>query len=96
MPEVGLAIGVEKRLYARIEREWLYWYDENGIRYLTATERANAMEAKRKESEARRADAEYQRAEIELAAKVAAQQENNILRERLRALGIDPDVIDPP
>jgi Uma2 family endonuclease len=95
MPEIGLAIGVERRLYARIEREWLYWYDENGIRYLTATERANAMEAKRKESEARRADAEYQRAEIELAAKVAAQQENNILRERLRALGIDPDVIDP-
>jgi hypothetical protein len=87
MPEVGLAIGAERRLYARIEREWLYWYDENSIRYLTATERANAMEAKRKESEARRADAE-------LAAKVALQQENNILREHLRAFGIDPDAID--
>jgi hypothetical protein len=84
MPEVDLAICAERRLYARIEREWLYWYDENNVRYLTATERANAMEAKRKESEARRADAEH---------KIAVQQENNILRERLRALGIDPDSI---
>jgi hypothetical protein len=62
MPEVGLAIafgaseaiGAERRLYARTEREWVYWYDENNVRYLTATERANAMEAKRKESEDRR------------------------------------------
>ncbi len=103
MPEVGLAIGAERRLYARVEREWLYWYDENSIRYLTATERANAMEAKRKESEARRAaeeteraDSEHQRAETELAARVAAQQEIELLRERMRALGIDPDAIDSP
>jgi hypothetical protein len=86
MPEIGLAIGAERRLYARIEREWLYWYDENNVRYLTPTERANAMEAQRKESEARRA-------EIELAGRIAAQQEIDILRERLRALGVDPDSI---
>jgi Uma2 family endonuclease len=86
MPEIGLAIGAERRLYARIEREWLYWYDENNFRYLTPTERANAMEAKRKESEDRRA-------EIELAGRIAAQQEIDILRERLRALGVDPDSI---
>jgi hypothetical protein len=85
MPEVGLAIGAEQQVYEYAERELLYWYDENNVRYLTPTEKS-AMEAKR-------ADAEYQRAEIELAAKVAAQQEVNLLRERLRALGIDPDSI---
>jgi hypothetical protein len=31
--------------------------------------------------------------DAELATRVAVQQENNILRERLRALGIDPDSI---
>jgi Uma2 family endonuclease len=85
MPEVGLAIGAEQQVYGYAERELLYWYDENNVRYLTPMEKS-AMEAKR-------ADAEYQRAEIELAAKVAAQQEVNLLRERLRALGIDPDSI---
>jgi hypothetical protein len=88
MPEVGLAIGAEQQVYGYADRELLYWYDENNVRYPTPTEKSVI--------EAKRADAEYQRAEIELAAKVAAQQEVNLLRERLRALGIDPDAIDPP
>jgi Uma2 family endonuclease len=79
MPEVGLAIGAEQQVYGYAERELLYWYDENNVRYLTPTEKS-VMEAKR--------------ADAELAARVAVQQENNILRERLRALGIDPDSID--
>jgi Uma2 family endonuclease len=107
MPEIGLAIGAEKRVYGINEREWLYWYDENGVRYLTPTEksaeeakradaeaRKAAEEAKRADTEARKAAEEAQRADAELAARVAVQQENIILRERLRALGIDPDSID--
>jgi Uma2 family endonuclease len=73
MPEVGLAIGAEQQVYGYAERELLYWYDENNVRYLTPTEKS-VMEAKRAD---------------------AVQKENNILRERLRALGIDPDAIDP-
>jgi Uma2 family endonuclease len=78
MPEIGLAIGAEKRVYGGIEREWLYWYDEDGGRYLAPVERA---------------DAEAQRADVAMAARMAIEQENNALRQRLRDLGLDPDSI---
>jgi Uma2 family endonuclease len=116
MPEVGLAIGAEQQVYGYAERELLYWYDENNVRYLTPTEksaiaatRADAeakkaaeeteradAEAKKAVEETERANVEHQRAEIELAARVAAQQEIELLRERLRALGVDPDSITSP
>jgi hypothetical protein len=40
MPEIGLAIGAERQFQGTQEREWLFWYDENGVRYLTPIERA--------------------------------------------------------
>jgi Uma2 family endonuclease len=70
MPEIGLSIGSEQRLYRRSHREWLFWYDRNKLRYPTPTERAEAA----------------------IAAQTAAEQENIALRQRLRDLGIDPDV----
>jgi Uma2 family endonuclease len=39
MPEIGLGIGYERENYAGVTREWLYWYDEDGKRYLTPNER---------------------------------------------------------
>jgi hypothetical protein len=85
MPEIGLAVGAERRVYVGIEREWLYWYDENDVRYPTPVERA--------EAEYQRAETVSQQVENEMAARIAAEQENHALRERLRALGIDPDAI---
>jgi Uma2 family endonuclease len=41
LPEIGLALGYEQGEYIAWVREWLYWYDESGDRYLTAEERAN-------------------------------------------------------
>jgi Uma2 family endonuclease len=38
MPEVGLGIGRFQRVIDGLEREVLYWYGENGDRYLTADE----------------------------------------------------------
>jgi Uma2 family endonuclease len=38
LPEVGLAIGCERQQYDRTNREWLYWYDEAGLRYSTPGE----------------------------------------------------------
>ena len=38
MPEIGLGIGAERLAYINKEREWLCWYDEQGIRYLTPSE----------------------------------------------------------
>jgi Putative restriction endonuclease len=48
MPEVGLGIGVERIRYVGGEREWLLWYNEQGVRYPTPTELV-AIEKKRSE-----------------------------------------------
>jgi Uma2 family endonuclease len=85
MPEIGLAIGVAKQTYRNRERDWLFWYDKNQMRYPTPTERA--------EAEATLAKAASERADIATAAQVATEQKNNALRQRLRELGIDPDSI---
>ncbi len=92
MPEVSLGIGAEERVYGGRKREWLYWYDQNNVRYLTPTERAK-REIKRAEREATRAEQEATRAEQETIARLAAEQEIMLLRQRLQDLGIDPDSI---
>ena len=38
MPEIGLGIGCERRIYGNWEREWLYWYDRDNVRYPTTEE----------------------------------------------------------
>ena len=44
LPEVGLGIGTERGTYQGITREWLYWYDEQGVRLPTPEERATVAE----------------------------------------------------
>ncbi|MDJ0733504.1 MAG: Uma2 family endonuclease [Nostocaceae cyanobacterium] len=44
LPEVGLAIGNQEGTFQGITRDWLYWYDENSVRYFTPEERANIAE----------------------------------------------------
>ncbi|HAG85420.1 MAG TPA: hypothetical protein DCL61_30810 [Cyanobacteria bacterium UBA12227] len=39
LPEINLGIGAERGTYQGINREWLYWYDQQGKRYLTPEER---------------------------------------------------------
>jgi Uma2 family endonuclease len=41
LPEIELALGYEYGEHIAWNREWLYWYDQSGDRYLTAEERAN-------------------------------------------------------
>jgi Uma2 family endonuclease len=45
LPEIELALGYENGEHIGWEREWLYWYDASGNRYLTANERAINAEA---------------------------------------------------
>jgi Uma2 family endonuclease len=113
MPEIGLAIGRESLAYDQTNREWLYWYDEAGARYLTPWEgeeneaarakaekqRANA-EAQRANAEAKRADVEAKRADVEATRAKAEKQradaeaaKNKLLADRLRELGVDPDLL---
>jgi Uma2 family endonuclease len=51
LPEVGLAIGRERRSYDQTNREWLYWYDQAGFRYPTPLE-AEEIEAEKANVEA--------------------------------------------
>ncbi|MBE9125448.1 MULTISPECIES: Uma2 family endonuclease [unclassified Coleofasciculus] len=38
LAEIGLGIGAERGMYQGITREWLYWYDQQGQRFLTPEE----------------------------------------------------------
>jgi Uma2 family endonuclease len=76
MPEIGLGIGRKDHNLNGISRELLYWYDDNGLRYLSSDEIAEA-EALRADIEKQRADSEALRAEK--------------LAQRLRELGENPD-----
>ena len=40
LPEIGLGIGCERRIFGNWERDWLYWYDRDCVRYPTAEELA--------------------------------------------------------
>ncbi|NDJ23875.1 hypothetical protein GS682_19955 [Nostoc sp. B(2019)] len=51
--EVGLAIGYERGTYQGITRDWLYWYDAQGVRYLTPEERASVAEQRATNAEQR-------------------------------------------
>lgn len=78
LPEIGLGLGRDRGSYQGIEREWLYWYNQQEQRFPTSEERA--------EQEHMRAEQERQRAEQE-------RQRADRLAARLRELGIDPDQI---
>jgi Uma2 family endonuclease len=92
LPEIGLALGYEQGEHIAWVREWLYWYDESGNRYLTAEERA--MNAEAIAIQARLISAQERLiAQQERLAKQEAEQKAQRLAERLRALGINPDEI---
>jgi Uma2 family endonuclease len=132
MPEVGLAIGRETLVYDQTDREWLFWYDENEVRYLTPWEKADAAEARADAAKAGAdaakagadaakaradaakagadaakagADAAKARADTAKAGADAAKAradtakandyaaKNKLLADRLRKLGVDPDLL---
>jgi hypothetical protein len=100
MPELGLGIGAERRLVDGIEREWLFWYDEAGLRYPTPSDRADletqraALEAQRARLEAQRADQAEQEKAVADQRAAQAEQQAAFLRQKLRDLGIDPDLAE--
>ncbi|MBC1239553.1 Uma2 family endonuclease [Nostoc sp. 2RC] len=76
LPEIGLGIGIERGTYLGIPREWVYWYNQQGQRFLTPEE-----DRKLAQQQAHQAQQQAHQ----------AQQEVQLLRQRLRSLGIDPD-----
>ncbi len=85
MPEVGLGIGCELSNRGNWEREWVYWYDRNSVRYPTAEERAETAEE--------RAETAEMIAEQERQQKLQERQQKEKLATYLKSLGINPDEI---
>ncbi|MGL5064525.1 MAG: hypothetical protein ACRC62_31435, partial [Microcoleus sp.] len=83
----GLGIGCERGNYGGYVREWLYWYDAEGERYLTPQEQVK-LEAQRALQAQQQAQISAQRAEQEA-------QRADRLAQKLRDLNIDPDSLDP-
>jgi Uma2 family endonuclease len=90
LPEIGLGLGRERGTHQGIEREWLFWYDEQGNRYPTPEEQIERTEQKL-EQERQRAEQERQRAEQERQRAEQERQRAERLAARLRELDIDPD-----
>lgn len=85
LPEIDLALGYEQGEHIAWQREWLYWYNASGDRYLTANERAVNAEImaaqERLSKQQMQAIADQERLQKE---KLAAY---------LRSIGVDPDAI---
>ena len=79
LPGINLGLGRAQGTYQGITREWLYWYNEQGERYLTPEEQLLS---------ARQETLEAQRQTLE------AQEQVAKLAEKLRELGIDPSSLD--
>jgi Uma2 family endonuclease len=99
MPEIGLGIGCERRIYSNWEREWLYWYDRDNVRYPSAEERAEQerMIARqeriaKQEAEAIAIQANLEKQKAEAIADQERQQKEK-LANYLRSMGINPDEI---
>ena len=93
MPEIGLGIGCERGNYSGVTREWLYWYDADGTRYLTPQEQIK-QSAERLQQESQRAQQESQRAQQESQRAEQLAERSEQLAQRLRELGVDPDNIN--
>jgi Uma2 family endonuclease len=51
LSNLGLGIGREVGIYQGITREWLYWYDDQGKRYLTPEEELRSAQQRNKQLE---------------------------------------------
>jgi hypothetical protein len=90
LEEIGLGIGHQRGTYLGITREWLYWYDEAGTRYLTPEERV--QDAEMRSIEAERLSLEAQQRSLEAQQLLReVERRNAILAEHLRSLGIAPN-----
>ncbi|WP_414569995.1 Uma2 family endonuclease [Nostoc sp. CCY 9925] len=85
LEQVGLGITLWEGEFEGRQDNWLRWCYQNGNVLLTGDERAE-QEQQRAEQEQQRAEQERQRAE-------QAEQRSQLLADRLRAMGVDPDTL---
>jgi len=93
LPELNLGLARAEGTYQGITREWLYWYNDQGERYLTPEEqllsaRQQTLQAQRQTLQAQQQVHEAQQQAREAQEKVAQ------WAKKLRELGIDPSSLD--
>ena len=92
MPEIDLGIGCERRICGNWERDWLYWYDLDCVRYPTAEERAQQAEAIAYRQSLIAQQERFGKQQAEVIAEQERQQKEK-LANYLRSIGINPDQI---
>jgi len=85
IPEIELGIGCEQNVLDNWSREWVYWYDRDGMRYPTAQERASRAEERASRAEAIATQARLANQQVE--------QKAQRLAKKLKEMGIEPDEI---
>ncbi len=85
LEEINLGIGREEGTYQGITREWLYWYDQGGNKYLTPEE--TTVEAKQRavQAEQRADQAEQETSEAKQEAAQAKQEAVQAKQEAVQA-----------
>ncbi len=101
LPEIALGIGIWQGVFAQFQHHWLRFYDARGNWIPTPEERHRAraediaqerdMQRARAEQQQARADREQARAQKEQARAEQERAQAQRYREKLLALGIDPD-----
>ncbi len=86
LSEINLGIGRETGTYQGITREWLYWYDDQGKKYLTPEERIFLSEQETLSAKQETFEAKQET--------LSAKQKAAKLAEKLISLGIDPESLD--
>jgi len=92
MPEIDLGIGCERRISGNWNRDWLYWYDRDCVRYPTAEERAQQAEFAQRQAEFAQQQAEAIAMQERLQ-KLQERLQKEKLANYLRSIGINPDDI---
>ncbi|MBP0011376.1 MAG: hypothetical protein J7526_23490, partial [Roseofilum sp. Belize Diploria] len=93
LPGINLGLGRAQGTYQGITREWLYWYNEQGERYLTPEEQLLSARQQTLEAQQQADDAQQQTLEARQQAREAQEQVAK-LAEKLMELGIDPSSLD--
>jgi Uma2 family endonuclease len=99
LPEVGLGIGRRLLSLGNIQQEGVTWFDSLGAPYMDSDELVHQEFEQRVLAERgqKRAERDQKRAEqdrdIERGARESAERDREVLRAKLRELGIDPDAV---
>jgi N-dimethylarginine dimethylaminohydrolase len=83
LADLNLALGCEQGTYQGITRECLYWYNQEGVRYLTPEESLNIT--------TETLNVTTEQLNIAKQEQIKAENRAKMLEEKLKKLGINPD-----